>query len=316
MRRQSYEKASDNFPRNCFYIIFKSNSYRRNKIAIEYTSIGKGRRNMFCETKYLRENNENVYLKAFISDSIVPQGARPAVLVIPGGGYSHCSAREAEPVAKKFIAEGFNAFVLNYTLLPDVFGKDGEFIPLTDTSLALAYIRENSERYFVNPEKIAVIGFSAGGHLAALIGARWHEEKLALASGKKNEDIKPNAVLMSYALSVTREQPGIENLMKNSFENADELLDYLSADLAVTEHMPPTFMWHTAPDNVVPVKETLIMAEALSAAKIPFETHIFPVGGHGLSVCDADVGEINFDTRYCSAWVKYALDWVKMTFSL
>lgn len=271
---------------------------------------------MFCETKYLRENNANVYLKAFISDSIVPQGARPAVLVIPGGGYSHCSAREAEPVAKKFIAEGFNAFVLNYTLLPDVFGKDGEFIPLTDTALAIAYIRENSERYFVNPEKIAVIGFSAGGHLAALIGGRWHEKKLSLASGRKNEDIKPNAVLMSYALSVTREQPGIENLMKNSFENADEVLDYLSADLAVTEHMPPTFMWHTAPDNVVPVKETLIMAQALSAAKIPFETHIFPVGAHGLSVCDADVGEINFDTRYCSAWVRYALDWLKMTFSL
>lgn len=275
----------------------------------------KGERDMLCETKYIYDNNDKVFLTTYISDERVPEGGRPAILIIPGGAYTHCSARESEPVAKKFLAEGYNAFVLSYTLIPDIIGENGEFVPLIDTAHAVAHIRKNCGEYSINPDRIAVIGFSAGGHLAALIGARWNDGALCEMCGEKSGDIKPNAVLLSYALTVMREQEGLEDALDAAGEKGAELYDYLSADLAVTEHMPPTFMWHTAEDDVVPVKQTLTMAQALSAAKVPFEVHVFPVGGHGLSVCDSDTVKESFASEYDSVWVRYALDWLKTVFA-
>ena len=243
-------------------------------------------------------------LTAYISDTIEDIDFtyhRPAVLVIAGGGYYKCSKRESEPIALKFLSKGYNAFVLKYTT-PSVFPT-----PLKEAQWAMSLIRENDEEFLINKEKIAVCGFSAGAHLAAM-----------LATIPEDSRNRPNACVLSY--------PVIDGGFFFFFFSFDNLLGtdaseekrrYFSLQNQVSAYTPPTFLWHTADDDTVPVQNSLLFAKALADKNVPFELRIYDSGVHGLSTCEEQTahyeGHLN---EHCSSWFDDALEFLKRHLNL
>ena len=205
---------------------------------------------------------------------------RPAVLIIPGGGYEHVSDRESEPIAMKFISEGLCAFVLRYSIAPAQFPQ-----ALCEAFEAIKYIREHAKEWNVDSNKIVVCGFSAGGHLSACVGAFWNAEWIDQYMKIDRELIKPNLLVLSYPVITSGEfahQGSVEHLLGNN--KTEESLELISMEKQVTSDVPPTFIWHTYEDGSVPVQNTLMFANALLEKKIPVEMHVYRRGGHGLSL--------------------------------
>lgn len=209
---------------------------------------------------------------------------RPAVLVLPGGGYRMCSDREAEPVALAYMAEGYQAFVLRYSL-----NTDAQFpAPLKDAEKALETVFSNAEEWGVDKDKVAVIGFSAGGHLAAMLGT----------SGR----IRPAALILGYPCILAKMADN--GVLPHPIPGADEAVD---ADT------PPCFMFTTRDDALVPVENTLRFAEALNREGTPFEMHIFAKGTHGMSLGkpSTSAGIINMVNLLFAGWFPMSVDWLK-----
>lgn len=206
---------------------------------------------------------------------------RPAIIICPGGGYGHLSTREAEPVALQYLAADIAAFVLYYSVDEDAGFPRCLFEALT----AVKTVRENAQKWNINPDKIAISGFSAGGHLAATASAYWDSE-LASVLGDK-EAIKINATILSYAVISSKEKKNIRCFENLFGENPSEK-ELLSTSIEdhVTESFPPTFIWHTATDQIAPAQHSLLMGQSLYAANVPFELHIYPQGPHGMALCD------------------------------
>ena len=206
---------------------------------------------------------------------------RPAIVICPGGGYGHLSTREAEPVALQYLAADIAAFVLDYSV-----DKDAGFPRcLFEALTAVKTIRENAEQWNINPDQIAISGFSAGGHLAATASAFWNSDLAAVLGDK--ESIKINAAILSYAVISAKETRNIrcfENLF-GANPTEEQLLSVSIEDL-VTDSFPPTFVWHTSTDQIAPVQHSLLIGQSLFAAKVPFELHIYPQGPHGMALCD------------------------------
>ncbi|MBQ6926903.1 MAG: alpha/beta hydrolase fold domain-containing protein [Oscillospiraceae bacterium] len=210
--------------------------------------------------------------------------ARPAVLVIPGGGYMFCSDREADPVAMPFLAAGFQAFVLRYS----VGAQGGWPKPLEDYEQAMSLIRENAEKWHVIPDQIAVIGFSAGGHLAG-------------AAAVMSEN-RPNAAILGYA--VLRSDTAAEIGVK--IPGIAELVD---------EKTCPCFLFATRTDSVVPIQNTLDMMNALNRFHTSFECHIYGYGPHGFSTGDAAVlGSGVLLPKRAADWVDDSIAWLRDLF--
>lgn len=187
------------------------------------------------------------------SEEMATAKTRPAMLVFPGGGYLMCSDREAEPVALHFLSEGYNAFILRYSVGPTTPWERS----FEDAESSLEYLLDHAEELHILKEKIAVIGFSAGGHLAA-----------SLATLGKN---RPAALVMGYP--VITEEWGV--MVGKPMPACQEKVD---------EKTPPTFLFATSDDGLVPVKNSLLFAQALAQKDILFEMHIYPHGEHGCSV--------------------------------
>ena len=210
--------------------------------------------------------------------------ARPAVLVIPGGGYMFCSDREADPVATAYLRAGYHAFILRYSVGADAVWPN----PLDDYEQAMSLIRERADEWHVIPDKIAVIGFSAGGHLAG-----------AAATMSVN---RPNAAILGYA--VLRE------------DTAHELgQEKPSIVEAVDEDTCPCFLFATRTDSVVPIQNTLDMMNALNRHQTSFECHIYPYGPHGFSTGDPAVqGLETVFPRRAENWVDDSIAFLRDLF--
>ncbi len=233
--------------------------------------------------------NEGVTLTAYLPDSsseMPHMSSRRAILVIPGGGYRMCSDREAEPVAFKFLAKGYAAFILRYSLC-----ENAEFPkPLNDAEEALSVIRQNAAEWGVNPEKIAAIGFSAGGHLTAMLSVAGRE--------------RPNAQILGYPCILEK----ISDILAKPIPGADKLVD---------EKTPPAFIFASAEDNVVPIENSLKYAGVLDQHGIPFEMHIFQKGYHGFSTAEESVYDKDEHRAYnedAAAWVDLCLRWLDKLF--
>ena len=237
----------------------------------------------------------------------VKQRIHPAVIVCPGGGYAHVSDREAEPVARAYFAAGYNTYILTYTVGEDVKG----FTPLKQLAATIADIRANAEEWFTAKDQIAVCGFSAGGHLAASLGTLFNEEKFLKAFGRE-ADIRPDAMILGYPVIVADEFAHVGSISKVSgAEVGSEEYAWFGLDKHVDTQTPPTFMWHTAEDAGVPVENSLKFAMALSAAQVPFEYHVVPKGGHGMSVCTKEVGT---PSPYNARWMEWSITWLNTLF--
>lgn len=215
------------------------------------------------------------------SRNVSTRRQKPGVLILPGGGYDHTSDREGEPVALRFISRGYGAFVLNYSCAPAAFPT-----PLREAALAMRYIRENAADFEVDPQQVAAIGFSAGGHLCGMLGTMFDCPEVAdLAAAWQ---IRPDALGLCYPVAVSW-----GNTHEGSFRNlcgGDEALrQRLSLEKLVRADMPPVFMWHTRDDGSVPCRNSLILAQAMEEAGVDFAYHLYRRGIHGLSTADAMV---------------------------
>ncbi len=213
------------------------------------------------------------------SASIAPEIRRPAIVLFPGGGYTHLGSREAEPVALRFLSLGFNVFTVTYRFAPWRYP-----VPMQDGAAVIAYVRANAAQLHTDPERIAVLGFSAGGHLAGTLGVSWQRKELWADMDLTPEDVRPNAMVLGYAVLTAG-----ENAHRSSFENLTGSADpaghqAYGVETQVTEDCPPTFLFAGYDDAAVPVQNTLLMALALSRRQIPAEVHIFRHGPHGAAL--------------------------------
>ena len=215
---------------------------------------------------------------------------RPCIIIAPGGGYRFVSPSEGELVAKAFYDLGFQAFVFTYTI--DLLGlavlNDR---PLNDISRAVRYVRRHAEEFRTDPQKLAVCGFSAAGHLCASLAVHFADAKepdpeYAAISNR------PDAVILSYP--VITSGPFAHRDSFNALigpDPSEEALHYQSLETQVSETTPPCFLWQTATDELVPVENSFLMASALKEKGIPFAFHVFTDGKHGLSVATKDWAE-------------------------
>ena len=235
------------------------------------------------QKEYMVLNEErNVSLTAYlqpVGGEFSALSHRPAVLIIPGGGYHFCSEREADPVAFPYLKAGYHAFILRYSLNEQAVWPN----PLNDYEQAMTLIRQRAEEWHVVSDRIAVIGFSAGGHLAA-----------CAATMSRN---RPNAAILGY--------PVIDG---------DCARDYLATapdvPSAVDAHTCPCFVFATRTDNLVPVRNALHLVDALCAHDIAFESHIYANGPHGLTTGDLSVSYAQRSDRY-PHWVEDSIAWLR-----
>lgn len=243
-------------------------------------------------------------LTCMIHDS-QPERRFPAFITVPGGSYTRCSKREGEPTAARWYSFGYNAFVLEYSVINKPFPT-----AMLELAAAVAYVREHTEELRCT-ERVIVCGFSAGGHLAASLGAyNSSEEYYSLFGGR--EKIKIDDMILCYPVITSGKFTHAESCA--NIAPSEELREKISLENHIIADFPRTFIWHCADDPVVPVENSLMLASKLSENKVPFELHIFPSGGHGIALCDITTmkGE---DTRYinptAAQWYKLALEWAR-----
>ncbi len=238
------------------------------------------------EYPFLKGGNLECILTDRLYDDPNYQWKRPALIIVPGGGYAMVSKREGGPIANAFLAKGFQCFVLTYLCCKENAYYPEQFLEL---SAAVDYVRKNAEKFNVNPNEIFAVGFSAGGHLTANLAVHYAE---ASSLARHPLDGKPRAVGLSYAV-ITRGEGHIgshDNLLGSyNGEEKKTLLEHLNLDKHVTEATAPAFIWTTATDTVVPATNSLVFATALARHNVPYELHIFPEGEHGLSTGDCEV---------------------------
>ena len=235
----------------------------------------------------------------------------PAVVVYPGGGYTHLAPKEGEPVAMEFAARGYQTFVLYYSLAPRHYPQ-----PLLDGARALTMIRDHAKEWNVDPQRIAVCGFSAGAHAAALLSCLWNDPVIEEA-GLACEQARPDAAILGYPVITSREGECHEDSfisLLGEEEYRDPLKrERMSLENRVTEANPPTFLWHTAADQLVPVASSLYMAKALADHKVPFELHIYPEGRHGLALATRRTSGGSADREYpeVAQWIRLCCNWLE-----
>ncbi len=234
-------------------------------------------------------------------DAPNPSWKRPAVLVIPGGAYAMTSKREGEPIALDFLSRGFHAFILHYQTVNDGIQYPEQLLELVS---AVDCIKKNADAWRVNPDEVFVIGFSAGGHLVGNLSVAYQDIE-AIAGCKL--DCKPAGIGLGYpVISQKYGYTGThDNLLNGYTEEAKaELYPRVNLDEAVTEQVPPTYLWATATDQVVPVKNTLCYALALAEHKVPYELHVFTEGAHGISSGSAEINSWQIATAKATrVWI-------------
>ena len=242
-------------------------------------------------------------LEGYILDCEISLGqetARPAIVICPGGGYLYCSPREAEPVALRYAARGFHAFILRYSTKWDA----ADFSPLKEVSWVIGYLREHAQEWHIDPEKIATCGFSAGGHLA-------------LAAGLLGEN-KPNAMILGYPAVVVPNMPQT-NFMLKLLTGREEVTDadaaYFSLDNHITVGAPPVFITATAEDALSPFG-ALTVANKYSTLGLHYELHMFQHGPHGYSLADETTADGSSQVLNPSfaQWHSLSVDWLHRIF--
>ena len=241
-----------------------------------------------CEHFLIFNDRKDVTLTAYVwedSVELLDGKKRPAVLICPGGAYKWCGDREGEPVALAFAAMGYNTFVLRYSLREKALFPQ----PMRDIAKAMEFINDRAKEWFVDVENIALCGFSAGGHNVAMYSNYYDKDIIVSYINRDDIVLKPKACILGYPLTdyvymnemVKKSAKDLEYFEESNgyflgkdWDN-EETLTKVSPARLVTKSTPPTFIWTTANDNMVPCQHSSIYATALAEKKIPFELHIF-----------------------------------------
>ena len=226
----------------------------------------------------------------------------PAILVLPGGGYNTCAPFEGDPVGEKFANLGYHAYVLRYSTRFTNFDNMGGKLnlhtlfpePLQQVAAAMKRIRGE------HPDiPVVIVGFSAGGHLASCYGNLWNSAEV----GDGSEELKPNAIILGYAATELTQDEIIMKAVYGEKEvySDEEIHQYMAKEL-IGKQTPPTFLFHSITDPMVPARESVEYAQALDQAGIPYELHLFGTGGHAYSIADG---------KPMGAWVNMADTFVR-----
>ena len=242
-------------------------------------------------------------LEGYILDcelSLGQEKNRPAIVICPGGGYLYCSPREAEPIALRYAARGFHAFILRYSVKWDA----ANFAPLQEVSWVIGYLREHTEEWHIDPSRIATCGFSAGGHLA-------------LAAGLLAEN-KPNAMILGYPAVTVPNTPQTNFMLKLLTGRKDvtnEDAAYYSLENHITKDAPPVFIAATAEDSLSPYG-ALTVANAYTRLGLHYELHMFQHGPHGYALADETTADGSSQVLNASfaQWHQLSVDWLYRIF--
>ena len=282
---------------------------------------------MQIQTIKLWEEREDVELTAFLHrpDPMLPkQAPRPAVLVCPGGAYLRCPRHgdEGDPVAMAFAIDGYQAFVLEYSVASRAPDQSKTLYPaqLLDYGKAMLTIRAHAEEWNVDPERIAVLGFSAGGHVCGTVATRWNDGTLVRQFGVSPEQFRPCAALLLYPLTDYplqkryEERPGSAAIgpegdmaLFGTTAPTEAQLAEASPARHITKDCPPVFLAAATDDGLVSAEHSLVMAQALHRAGIPYELHLFRYGDHGFSLGRNLLDPCRDDKAHaCAAWLPMA----------
>lgn len=248
----------------------------------------------------------------FLDNSIEmrPNEKRPVILMCPGGGYEMTSDREAEPMAMQFLAMGYHVAILRYSVSPVRYPA-----ALLQVAESVLYLKEHADEYHIDPEKIVLQGCSAGGHLAANYGIAWNRPFLTKLMGVENdpERLRVAGLLLCYPVITSGEKAHEESFRNLLGEQYEEKKEELSLENQVTPDTPPTFLWHTATDETVPVENSLYFFQACLQQGVSAELHIYPVGGHGLSLANEETCRANGIgvQKECQSWIGLAQTWLE-----
>ncbi len=251
-------------------------------------------------------------LTAYVQDNVADQAARrrPGVVVCPGGGYAFCSDREAEPVALALLARGFQAFVLDYTVFDDAVAAPLLPAPQLDLARAVATVRAHADAWHVDEQNVGLLGCSAGGHLCATYAALMRDEAFLARAGVSVDAARVAWQVLCYpVIDLGAGWPGDAAYagrlcpVGSPLARAQDLVD------AAT---PPTFLWHTATDATVPVRNAYLYAQALAAAGVDHECHVFHEGRHGLSLATEQTAHRPDDVLpHVARWLDLAVAWLR-----
>lgn len=261
---------------------------------------------------FLGANGADPILEHYQPDDLTEMNRRdkrPCLLICPGGAYAFCSQREAEPIALHFLPEGFHVFVLTYSVAPHRFPTQ-----LREVAAVMELIHQNAEQWRCDTEHIAIMGFSAGGHLAAHYSTQYDctEVRAVFPESKPVQ-----ASILSYPVITANwsftHQGSMLNLLGHQPDEQESLR--FSNEKNVKATTPPAFLWHTAADETVPVENSLVYAAALSKHNIPVELHIYPKGDHGLATCDEiTCDNVDEHIRHAHQWLDSVKLWLKRYF--
>ena len=251
---------------------------------------------------------EKVRLRAYLRPKrgvLADDGRRWAVIVCPGGGYRVLAHSEGEPVALAFLAAGMQAFVLDYSLAPVRYPA-----ALMELAASVAWVRRHAEEYGIDPDRIAVCGFSAGGHLAGCAANLWNTPVLE-PLGLRPEEMWPDAAILCYPLITSEAREGHLLSFNSLLGEGVPVPPELSLEKSVSALTPPTFLWATVSDATVPVENTMLYADALRRAGVPFELHLYADGPHAMGLATAESAwRPEYENPHVATWHRLCVEWL------
>jgi acetyl esterase/lipase len=223
-----------------------------------------------------------------------------AVVVCPGGGYAGLAPHEGTPVARWLNRLGVSALVLRYRVAPYRHPW-----PLADAQRALRTVRHRAAEWGIDPRRVGILGFSAGGHLAGMAATGWDAGDPSAADPVERQGCRPDLAILCYPVVTMaagfRHEGSVRNLLGP--EAPEAVCREASVELRVRSDTPPCFIWHTADDAAVPVENALALAEALARVRVPFALHVYERGRHGLGLAE-DEPDVGSWTERCAAWLR------------
>lgn len=261
----------------------------------------------YKEEYQTKENEATPSITPYLVEDSLPHCA---ILICPGGGFTHRAEHEGKPVASYFQSLGIHSFVLNYRVVPY-----HPLLSLVDAFRAIRYLRYHSKKFRLFPEKIGILGFSAGGCIAAFTSELYEMELYPISDEIDKMPVRPDATILCYAGLSFRKEHLTESdyhtlesnfsKLRNFTGSIEDFTEQYSCDSKIHSNMPPVFLWHTMDDERVPVSGVLNYIEKLNLHHIPSEIHLFPNGGHGLGIDRAAAID-----GVCQ-WSKLCINWLK-----
>lgn len=235
---------------------------------------------------------------------------RKAILILPGGGYHFISEREAEPIAVQYLHEDINAFVLSYTVKNEP--SYNLLSPIDEVFAAILYIKSHADYYHVDVEHISVMGFSAGGHLAASVGLFYQDAEYLKLFNCTTNDLYISGLILCYPVITMGEYSSKETkYLRTGLE--EDLIDKFSIEKHIDANYPPTFIWTTFEDDCVPPLNSTMLVNELVKHNVRVEFHLYPEGKHGLALAN-EITQSPFNNgQYVSVqtWVKQSIRFIK-----